>query len=134
MRRRTGLLLGLACGCLGAVLVLGLLGLTRMFGADGPTKVSGTCSGASYQVVLATGPGNSSQDMTAHVAIYDHSARPWDLLWRGYGYGVIRLNTDESPPIGQASALLGDLDNGNHRPVWIRPSGAKTWCKVDAHL
>lgn len=135
MRTRTGLPLGLACGCVGAMLaLLGVRALHTLGGADGPSKVASTCGRASYHVTLATGPGDSSQDVTAQVAIYDPAARMWQVLWRGYGYGIVEVATDESPPIGQAAALLGDVDNGSHRQVWVRPSGDKTWCKVTAHL
>ena len=29
---------------------------------------------------------------------------------------------------------MGDLDDGDERLVWMRPLGAKNWCKVTAHL
>ncbi|GAA4693256.1 hypothetical protein GCM10023349_05590 [Nocardioides conyzicola] len=126
--------MGLLVGC---VLVVGLIGGVldlRSPTADRPNTGESTCRGASVRATLDTGPGRSSDLVTAQVLIYDDPARDWQVSWRGFELPIATVNIGLGEPVGQAFALLGDHDDGSTREIWLRPEGDETWCKVETSL
>lgn len=135
MRTWAYVALALAFGCcLGGALVLGITGARHLLREPGPGTASGTCAGASYGVTLVTAP--DSAQVLAQVVVRDDDARRWQVRWHGWEdqVAVAEVETDTTDRLGQAFQQLGDLDDGSDRPVWLRPDGTRTWCKVTGRL
>jgi hypothetical protein len=135
--RRVAILLAVVGACVTLLLAAATAGIVLVTGHDSgessAARVSSTCDGASFDVTLATGPGESADLVTAQVVVFDEAGRQWRVRWLG-GYALPRVVYASGVDVGHSFGEVGDLDDGTDREIQVRPVGGDSWCGVTATI